>query len=182
MLADTAEEVEELDEQDELPPGTPRALSRLGRGQISRKNAKLTRRAKLARSHAPKVRPVPRHPDGLEAWQELRAHAYVRAGYRCEKCGKFRDQAFGGVLDGHHRILRSRGGKDELCNIAVLCRECHEWCHRNPKAATGLGFIVPSRADASRRGMQVYDGSWVLLDNNGNYAWRGTTKPEERAA
>lgn len=177
MVVDAAAEADELDE---LPPDAPRILNRLAGGQLGRKQQKLTRLKKLGRAHSSKPRVSPREPDGHGAWVALREQAYVRADYRCERCGKHRDQAFGGVLDGHHRKLRSRGGKDELSNIAVLCRVCHEWVHGHPGTATGLGYIVPSRAVPARRAMQLHDKSWVLLADDGTYAWRGPTEPGEQ--
>jgi 5-methylcytosine-specific restriction endonuclease McrA len=166
MVADAAAEAEDLAG---LPSDTPRALNRLAGGQLGRKPQKLTRRKQLPRKHPPKPEIARRRPDGLAAWQALRELAYIRAGYRCERCGVHRDQAFGGVLDGHHRKLRSRGGKDELSNLAVLCRECHEWAHRNVLAATGLGYIVPSRADPAVRLMQLYGDRLTLLNETTEY-------------
>ncbi len=96
----------------------------------------------------------------------LREVVFDRAGQRCEKCGIYRNIA---GLDAHHRQLLSRGGRDELVNLAALCRECHDWCHANPMAATGLGYLVPSRAEPGRRGMLLFDGRWVLLNDAGGY-------------
>ena len=56
-----------------------------------------------------------------------------------------------------------------MANLASLCPECHEWCHRNVQTATGLGFIVPSRSDPGRRAMLLSDGRWVLLSDTGGY-------------
>jgi 5-methylcytosine-specific restriction endonuclease McrA len=164
MVTDAA-----ADDLDELPPDTSRALNRLAGGQLGRKQQKLTRRKHMPRAHSPKLQITPRKADGLKAWQALREQAYIRAGYRCERCGIHRDAAFGQVLDGHHRKLRSRGGLDELPNIAVLCRECHEWAHANPKTATGLGYIVPSRADPGRRAMLLHGERWRILTGTGGY-------------
>ncbi len=162
MAADAAADAD----FDELPPDTSRALNRLAGGQLGRKQQKLTRRKHMPRSHAPKRRT---RADALVTESEyllLREVVFDRAGQRCEKCGKHRDVA---GLDAHHRQLLSRGGRDELVNLAALCRECHAWCHRNPLAATGLGYIVPSRADPAARGMLLHDGRLVLLDDAGGY-------------
>lgn len=163
MIADAAAEADILND---LPAGTPRALNRLAGGQLGRKQQKLTRRAHMPRAHAPKRRT---RVDALvtqSQWELLREVVFDRAGQRCEKCGRHRDQV---VLDPHHRQLVGRGGRDEIGNLASLCRECHDWCHRNPLAATGLGYLVPSRAEPGRRGMLLFDGRWVLLNDTGGY-------------
>jgi 5-methylcytosine-specific restriction endonuclease McrA len=167
MVTDAAAEADDFDE---LPPDTSRALNRLAGGQLGRKQQKLTRRKHMPRAHAPKRRTkidaLVTHPE----WKLLRELVFARAGQRCEKCGRHRDQV---GLDPHHRQLLSRGGADVASNLAALCRECHDWCHRNPLAATGLGFIVPSRADPAARGMLLHDGRLVLLDDAGGYVLAG---------
>ena len=42
----------------------------------------------------------------------------------CEICNK---QA----VDIHHILFKSRGGKDEIENLAALCRDCHLTAHSN---------------------------------------------------
>ncbi|HDY89435.1 MAG TPA: HNH endonuclease [bacterium] len=41
---------------------------------------------------------------------------------RCEVCGKT-------SVEIHHIKYKSRGGKDEINNLAALCRKCHNDCH-----------------------------------------------------
>jgi 5-methylcytosine-specific restriction endonuclease McrA len=165
MVDEAAAEVEELVN---LPPDTPRAVNRLAGGQLGRKEPKLARKSRLARAHSPKRRTRPGALVKESEFQEMRQMVFERAGQRCEKCGKHRGEV--GVLHAHHRQLLSRSGEDRPANLASLCPECHEWCHRNVLAATGLGFIVPSRADPARRGMHLHDGRLVLLDDQGGYA------------
>jgi 5-methylcytosine-specific restriction endonuclease McrA len=166
MLTDASTDLEVLDV---LPPDTPRALDRLAGSQLGRKDKRLTRRSHMPQAHSPKVRVAARKPDGHAAWVQLRELAYIRAGFCCERCGVHRDSTFERTLDGHHRKLRARGGLDELSNIAVLCRSCHEWAHGHPKTATGLGFIVPSRAVPGRRAMLLHGDRWRLLTDAGGY-------------
>jgi 5-methylcytosine-specific restriction endonuclease McrA len=40
----------------------------------------------------------------------------------CEVCG-------GRSVDVHHIRYRSRGGDDDIHNLAALCRRCHDLCH-----------------------------------------------------
>jgi 5-methylcytosine-specific restriction endonuclease McrA len=47
---------------------------------------------------------------------------------RCELCGK-QGRADGGGFDIHH--IEGRGkGKDEITNLILLCRKCHEKAHK----------------------------------------------------
>lgn len=88
---------------------------------------------------------------------------------RCERCGRQR------ASDAHHRKLVSEGGPDVISNLAALCRECHDWCHRNVEAARGLGFIVRGR-DWRVKAIQLWDGSLVTLDDDGMYPFQGWPK------
>jgi 5-methylcytosine-specific restriction endonuclease McrA len=163
MAADAAADAD----LDDLPPETSRALNRLAGGQLGRKPQKLTRRSRMPRTHAPKRRT---RADALvtqAGWELMREVVFARAGHRCERCGKHRNQV---RLDPHHRLPVGRGGPDALHNLAALCAECHEWVHdRAPLAATGLGYLVPSGADPAIRPMRLHGGRWVLLDDAGGY-------------
>ena len=55
-------------------------------------------------------------------WRELRAKAYLRAENQCELCGA--------KADAVHHIRYPKGQeKDELYNLLVVCRRCHEKLH-----------------------------------------------------
>ena len=45
--------------------------------------------------------------------------------HRCRVCG----WGGGGGLNIHHILFRSQGGKDELSNLILLCRPCHDKAH-----------------------------------------------------
>ena len=47
---------------------------------------------------------------------------------QCEVCGKIGRIDHGG-FDCHHIIARSHGGSDEIENICLLCRKCHNAAH-----------------------------------------------------
>lgn len=85
----------------------------------------------------------------------------------CEHCGR------NVATDAHHRVLKGQGGPDVASNLAAVCRLCHDWLHENRIKAQLRGFILPSTADFRRRGMLLYDGLLVTLDDDGDYAFQG---------
>ncbi len=54
-----------------------------------------------------------------QAWSAIRAQAVIRAGGRCQGCGR-RDLR----LDGHHIDYKTLG-RERVEDITVLCRDCH---------------------------------------------------------
>ena len=61
--------------------------------------------------------------DGSRVWK-----AFVRAGFKCEQCGKEYPQS--GVLGERnllvdHRVPLANGGNNNLSNLQVLCKGCH---------------------------------------------------------
>lgn len=60
----------------------------------------------------------------------------------CQWCG-----VLGGALDCHHRLPRSRGGKDEAYCLVAVHRLCHQRIHEHPDEAMERGFTVRSNAD-----------------------------------
>lgn len=63
-------------------------------------------------------------------WSCAREAALLRAEYKCENCGSIER------LEVHHKIslerreARHNSSKNELGNLRVLCRNCHEDAHR----------------------------------------------------
>ena len=55
-------------------------------------------------------------------YARTRKLAYERDDGMCVLCGA-------PATETHHIIFRSRGGTNELKNIACLCRKCHEIAH-----------------------------------------------------
>lgn len=44
--------------------------------------------------------------------------------------------------DGHEILTRGRGGDPtDPANILLVCRQCHDWIHANPAAATERGLL-----------------------------------------
>ena len=67
-------------------------------------------------------------------WMRLKHGKKVR--WSCEKCGKqFRE---GYMVEFHHKIPTSSGGKDTFKNMELLCMACHLAEHER-LAATGEG-------------------------------------------
>lgn len=60
----------------------------------------------------------------------------------CQRCG------YTGRLEAHHRRAKASGGSKArshtqcACNGVLLCRNCHEWVHLNPRKARAEGWIV----------------------------------------
>lgn len=51
-----------------------------------------------------------------------------KVGWKCEECG--RAWSSGYMLEFHHIIPTSAGGKDSLSNIRLLCRDDHLKAHK----------------------------------------------------
>lgn len=51
----------------------------------------------------------------------------------CVRCWKYT------VLDKHHTVTQSKGGKEKTVR---LCRDCHRWVHDNIKEAEKEGFYI----------------------------------------
>ena len=61
------------------------------------------------------------YPDN---WKQLSEAAKHRDGHKCTDCG-----ASGVELHVHHVIPLSKGGTNDLDNLATLCRQCHSVIH-----------------------------------------------------
>lgn len=96
----------------------------------------------------------------------LRQAIYDRSHGRCDLCGCGLAPS---NWECHHRLLRSRGGKDEPANLIALHHTCHRAMHDMPEWADAHGFTVPSWADPAAwpvhrrklRWQQPCDGEWV---------------------
>lgn len=63
---------------------------------------------------------TPKHVKRAREWAKLKKT--LPSGL-CEDCKKVP------WVDAHHIKLKSQGGTDDLDNIALLCRDCHEARH-----------------------------------------------------
>lgn len=98
------------------------------------------------------IRSAPLRRQSLKSRRRARAWAAVvkrckeKRGDRCQRCGS---QPIGGwsflfTISGHHKLPRSRGGKDTEQNCVLLCVPCHTWTHDHPREAVRLGLLAGS--------------------------------------
>lgn len=58
-----------------------------------------------------------------EKWEAIRTEAFQHFGHECNICGSHEN------LQVHHKLKKTMGGLDEIENLEVLCRDCHEAKH-----------------------------------------------------
>ena len=136
----------------------------LASGGFQRKKGTLQRRTQLPPRRKKARRNGASH--GI-SWQDVRAIIFVRAGGRCEVCGKSLNIH---NMEGHHRRSR-RYGPDCPGNAIALCSDCHHGpqVHGSPAAARPLGYIVSSSntAPCGERVWLPVHGGWVILGCDG---------------
>jgi len=76
----------------------------------------------------------------LAGWENLKAYAKWRDGYKCRVCGKSPRRDTSVRLEVHHVRRRADGGSDTPDNVITLCHECHEAHHQKK---TVLKFKKP---------------------------------------
>jgi hypothetical protein len=104
-----------------------------------------------------------------------------RDGHRCARCGHSA-AGCGGVLDVHHRQLRSADstiGNEAAFNRVTLGRRCHDWAHSDKGIlqARQEGWLVPRHGDPARIPIEnhvLWPGTVVLLTADGGFRiWQG---------
>ena len=65
-------------------------------------------------------------------WENLKAYAKYRDGYKCRACGKSKHKD-GVKLEVHHIIRKADGGTDVPENVVTLCHDCHDAHHNHGK-------------------------------------------------
>ena len=68
----------------------------------------------------------------LANWENLKAYAKYRDGYKCRACGKSKHKD-GAKLEVHHIIRKADGGTDVPENVVTLCEDCHKAHHRGER-------------------------------------------------
>ena len=68
----------------------------------------------------------------LAGWENLKAYAKYRDGYKCRVCGKSKHKD-GVKLEVHHIIRKADGGTDVPENVVTLCEDCHKAHHRGER-------------------------------------------------
>jgi hypothetical protein len=68
---------------------------------------------------------IPDHEAFLASpeWKRIRRDALAQAGYRCDRC------ATSDRLEVHHLTYERFGGQEQLEDLRVLCRTCHQQVH-----------------------------------------------------
>ena len=69
----------------------------------------------------------------LAGWENLKAYAKWRDGYRCRVCGATPRKDPNVKLEVHHIIRRADGGTDTPDNVVTLCHDCHEAHHKGER-------------------------------------------------
>lgn len=64
-------------------------------------------------------------------WNDIRAAVQYRDRERCMNCHRDSNDL---TYDVHHIVPRRHGGSDQLSNLVLLCRRCHDAAHGNAKA------------------------------------------------
>lgn len=76
---------------------------------------------------------APRTILGSEKWNEMRLNAYLRAGYRCEICGKVFQKNESCRLPDHsvHELFSYdyENGIGKFIRCVSLCQDCHDFIH-----------------------------------------------------
>ena len=98
----------------------------------------------------------------LAGWENLKAYAKWRDGYKCRVCGRSPRSDSNVRLEVHHVRRRADGGSDTPDNVVTLCEECHKAHHRGEKA---LKFKRPpthrdeAHMNAMRRHLKFFVGA-----------------------
>lgn len=96
-----------------------------------------------------------------------REAVYARDGYGCLRCGVRSSYQPYSV---HHRLPRSRGGRDGLANLALLHGDGVQGCHgeiESDRAQAYLdGWLIRTGADPATIPMKTWNG-WRHLTDDG---------------
>ena len=100
----------------------------------------------------------------LAGWENLKAYAKYRDGYKCRTCGKSPRDDSSVKLEVHHIIRRADGGTDVPDNVVTLCHDCHELHHQGKKK---VKFYRPPKrkGEAHMNAMRNYLLDTVLHTN-----------------
>jgi hypothetical protein len=112
------------------------------------------------------------------SFEIAKALASARSFGMCEGCG------LPGHLDPHHRQTRGSGGvhgaaekvSNDVRNILMLCRPCHDRTLSDAPACIELGWVVERRSGVDPHGVParihtVNGRGWWYLTEDGGYLW-----------
>lgn len=66
-------------------------------------------------------------------WERVKKLVAERDKGRCRLCGKrcsYGAKSLSERGDPHHIVFQSAGGEDSTANVLLLCRACHDLCHK----------------------------------------------------
>jgi hypothetical protein len=121
------------------------------------------------------------------ASDQVRQMVFMRAGYRCERCGKRLSE--NGYVSVHHRKPRGMGGSKGVelnlpSNLMLLCGSgttgCHGYIESNRSEAYEQGWLVYRNADPAKEMVKICNGgkdvfTYVYLTDDGRYELDGRT-------
>ena len=97
----------------------------------------------------------------LAGWENLKAYAKWRDGYKCRACGKSPKADSSVKLEVHHIRRRADGGSDTPDNVVTLCHDCHEAYHQGVRKLK-LKRPPVHRNEAHMNAMQKYLKEWLF--------------------
>ena len=87
----------------------------------------------LQRITNPEIQGEQYQQGALAGWENLKAYAKWRDGYKCRVCGASSRKDPNVKLEVHHIIRRADGGTDTPDNVVTLCHDCHEAHHKGER-------------------------------------------------
>ena len=69
----------------------------------------------------------------LAGWENLKAYAKWRDGYKCRVCGASRRKDPNVRMEVHHIRRKADGGTDTPDNVVTLCEDCHKAHHQGER-------------------------------------------------
>ena len=102
--------------------------------------------------------------------KHTRELVFLRAGGRCERCGR-PPASWRAAFQWHHRRPRGMGGSkaadtNTAANCALLCGYCHAYVETHREGGFEAGWLVRQGEKPTETPLFL-NGQWVLLDNYG---------------
>ena len=102
--------------------------------------------------------------------KHTRELVFLRAGGRCERCGR-PPASWRAAFQWHHRRPRGMGGSkaadtNTAANCALLCGYCHAHVEKEREASLWGGWLVRRGENPAETPLHL-NGRWVFLDDFG---------------
>jgi 5-methylcytosine-specific restriction endonuclease McrA len=101
-------------------------------------------------------------------WKEMRGYALEVATHRCQVCNSAKS------LQVHHRTYERRG-HENLEDLTVLCKACHELYHQTGKKDTKEhvhNFKITAKKHITIRCCKECGQSSILINGDGERQWQ----------